>query len=155
VIGGGIAQLDDLLLHGPMAVTVLIAFVAARFVLGPASYAAQTPGGLFAPILLVGASLGALAGIGVHGMVPWLDSRIFMLAGMVAFFTATVRSPVTGLVLIVEMTGVTSVLVPMLVAACGAFAAATAVGSEPIYDALRSQKTRLEALDQVFSSAAR
>jgi CIC family chloride channel protein len=58
---------------------------------------------------------------------------------MVAFFTATVRAPVTGIALVVEMTGVSNLFMPLLTAACGAFVAASLIGSAPIYDALRTR----------------
>ena len=65
----------------------------------------------------------------------------FVIVGAAAFFTATVRAPITGLVLLVEMTGVSSLLVPMLATACGAFVGASLAGGRPIYDALREQST--------------
>ncbi|MGZ3447919.1 MAG: chloride channel protein, partial [Myxococcaceae bacterium] len=67
------------------------------------------------------------------------DATVFVIVGAATFFTATVRAPVTGLVLLVEMTGVSSLLVPMLAAACGAFVGASLAGSPPIYDALRER----------------
>ena len=67
------------------------------------------------------------------------------LAGMAAFFAATVRAPVTGLVLVVEMTATTEALIPMMAATAAAVLAAQVVGSPPIYDSLRA---RMPALSQ-------
>ena len=61
------------------------------------------------------------------------------LVGMAAFFGATVRAPVTGIVLVIEMTATTSVAVPMMAATAAAVLAANAVGSSPIYDSLRER----------------
>jgi CIC family chloride channel protein len=61
------------------------------------------------------------------------------LVGMAAFFGATVRAPVTGLVLVAEMTATTEVLVPMMAATAAAVLAAYVVGSPPIYDSLRAR----------------
>jgi chloride channel protein, CIC family len=61
------------------------------------------------------------------------------LVGMAAFFAATVRAPVTGMVLVVEMTATTEVLVPMMAATAAAVLAAYVVGSRPIYDSLRKR----------------
>ncbi|MCB1732240.1 MAG: chloride channel protein, partial [Halieaceae bacterium] len=58
---------------------------------------------------------------------------------MAAFFTATVRAPLTGLVLIVELTGVVNQLLPMLWACFAAMAVPTVFGSKPIYDTLKER----------------
>ncbi len=63
---------------------------------------------------------------------------------MTALFASVVRSPVTGIVLIVEMTATTSLLIPMLAASFAAVAVATAMGNEPIYDTLRRRMPGLD-----------
>lgn len=109
-----------------------------RFVLGVVSYAAATPGGLFAPMLVLGSQAGLVVGlIGVQlapGYAP--EPAALALIGMAAFFTATVRAPITGIVLATELTGETSVLPPMLGACAIAMLVAHAMRSEPIYDSL-------------------
>ena len=133
--------MQRLLLGETPPLGLLVAFCAFRFLLGPLSYASRAPGGLFAPLLLVGAASGAVTGRVLHAAVPLLapDPTAFVIVGAAAFFTATVRAPVTGLVLLVELTGVSSLLVPMLAAACGAFVGASLAGGTPIYDALRER----------------
>jgi CIC family chloride channel protein len=78
-----------------------------RFGLGPASYAAGTPGGLFAPMLVLGAQSGLVLGTLFCRWFPYLAERpaAFAVVGMAAFFTAVVRAPVTGIILFTEMTG--------------------------------------------------
>ena len=61
------------------------------------------------------------------------------IVGMGAFFGATVRAPVTGIVLVIEMTATTSVAVPMLAATAAAVLAAELLRSPPIYDSLRER----------------
>ena len=61
------------------------------------------------------------------------------LAGMAAFFGATVRAPLTGLLIVIEMTATTSVAVPMMIATAAAVVSANALGSAPIYDSLRER----------------
>jgi CIC family chloride channel protein len=140
VSGGGDTQLQQLLLSLP-TIGGLLLLIGARLIFGPISYAAGVPGGLFAPILLVGGALGALAGILLHGVVPWMvpDAESVVVVGTTAFFTATIRAPLTGIALVTEMTGVNGLLMPMLAAACGAFVAARLLGSKPIYDSLRER----------------
>jgi chloride channel protein, CIC family len=120
----------------------LLAIVALRFVLGPFAYAAGTPGGLFAPLLVLGAALGALSSelatvAGWPGEIP--PPQVLAVVGMAAMFTAVVRAPLTGIVLAVEMTGRADCALPMLAACLTASVAAGLVGSRPIYDVLRER----------------
>ncbi|OEJ30546.1 ClC family H(+)/Cl(-) exchange transporter [Streptomyces subrutilus] len=140
LLGGGGEQLNERVLGGGIpAVAVLAGYCVVRFVAGPLSYAAGAPGGLFAPLLALGAVWGAL----VHGLaLPLLpdggSSAVpFVIAGMAAMFSAAVRAPVTGIVLTVEITGSTTLLVPLLLACFAATLTADRMGSTPVYDSLR------------------
>src|SRR5207237_1176666 len=77
-----------------------------RAALGAVSYAAGTPGGLFAPLLVLGAQLGLIVGMLGRMAFPDLDiaPEGFAVVGMAAFFAGVVRAPVTGITLVVEMT---------------------------------------------------
>lgn len=109
-----------------------------RFALGIASYAASTPGGLFAPMLVLGADAGLIVGLIAKHVTPHATPSLAACAliGMAAFFTASVHAPITGLILATEMTGVTNQLPPMLGACAIAMLVAVALRSEPIYDRL-------------------
>ena len=61
------------------------------------------------------------------------------VVGMAAFFTAVVRAPLTGLILITEMTANTTLLLPMLAACLSASIVPPLLGSAPIYDTLRQR----------------
>jgi CIC family chloride channel protein len=71
----------------------------------------------------------------------------FAIIGMSTFFTAVVRAPFTGIVLIVEMTATTTQLMPMLAAAGTATLAATLLRGLPVYDTLRLRMLRREAAE--------
>ncbi|SAL81803.1 voltage-gated ClC-type chloride channel ClcB [Caballeronia terrestris] len=116
---------------------IVFAF-AVRFVLGPLSYAALTPGGLFAPLLVLGAQAGVVFGRVCADWFPALAAQPggFAVVAMAAFFTAVVRAPVTGIVLVTEMTGGFTLLLPMLVACFTAMVVPMMLGCEPIYDSL-------------------
>ena len=141
LIGGGdvLAQgmLSDISAH--LATTSLALIFVARLVLGPVCYAAGTPGGLFAPLLAVGATFGLLYVRVVDLWLPGvpLPPIAFAVVGMAALFTAVVRAPLTGMMLTIEMTGRADLALAMLFACLSAAVVATAVGSEPIYDSLR------------------
>ena len=113
-----------------------------RFELGAVSYATRTPGGLFAPMLVVGAQLGLLFGVACRLLLPGLGTPpvAFAVVGMAAFFTGVVRAPITGIVLITEMTAGSSLLLPMLGACFAAMLVPTLLRNEPIYDSLRERR---------------
>ena len=140
LIGGG----DDITQRVLAASTALgaipLAFVV-RFGLGAACYAARTPGGLFAPLLVLGAQLGLLFGALCQAAFPGLgiEPEAFAVVGMAAFFTGVVQAPVTGIVLVTEMTAAFTTLLPMLAACFAAMVAANLLRSVPIYDSLRER----------------
>jgi CIC family chloride channel protein len=140
LVGGG-EPLAQATLSGRVSVGLLpIAFLI-RFGLGAVSYAARTPGGLFAPMLVLGAQLGLLFGILSKQAIPGFDvaPQAFAVVGMAAFFTGVVRAPVTGMVLINEMTGCFTLLLPLLGACFMAMLVPTLLGNPPIYDSLHEQ----------------
>jgi CIC family chloride channel protein len=70
-----------------------------------------------------------------------LDPIAFALVGMAAFFTAVVRAPFTGILLIIEMSGSVSLVAPLIVASVAACLVASLMHGEPIYDSLRARMT--------------
>jgi CIC family chloride channel protein len=137
LVGGG-EPLAQSTLSGAVTIGVLPLVFLLRFGLGAVSYAARTPGGLFAPMLVLGAQLGFLFGALGRLAFPGLDMppEAFAVVGMAAFFTGVVRAPVTGIVLIIEMTGSVPMLLPMLGACFVAMLVPTLLGNPPIYDSL-------------------
>ena len=118
LVGGGEAITQHVLEGGDTLLVLSLGFLL-RFALGPVSYSAGTPGGLFAPLLTVGAQSGLIFGMICSYWFPGLAPHpmAFAIVGMAAFFTASVRGPVTGIALITEMTASFTLLLPM-VAAC-------------------------------------
>ena len=119
-----------------------------RFGLGPLSYAAGTPGGLFAPMLVLGAQIGVVFG---RLCVEWFPDAAasptaYAVVGMTAFFTAVVRAPLTGIALGTEMTASANLLLPMLAACFGAMVVTNLIGIPPIYDLLRERAERSTSL---------
>jgi CIC family chloride channel protein len=137
-VGGG-ESLAGRLLRSPASLGTLLGIGSLRFLLGGLSYAARTPGGLFAPMLALGALTGGLVGgIALH-LLPDLPVSPQSLAflGMAALFAAIVRSPATGIILVSEMAGTTGYMLPLMAACIGAECVAVALGSEPVYESLR------------------
>ena len=143
LVGSGDNLTQDALLgHG--SILAVLGVLVLRFVLGVVSYAAGTPGGLFAPMLVLGSHAGLLVALIVKYVAPGstVSPAAFALIGMAAFFTATVQAPVTGLILAVEMTGISNQLPPMLGACAVAMLVAIALRSAPIYDQLTQRIAR-------------
>jgi CIC family chloride channel protein len=141
LVGGGEVLIQSVL-DGGQSVAMLVLIFAARFVLGPLSYAPGLPGGLFAPLLVVGAAAGALFGHALEALLPVLTAptAAYAAVGMGALFVGVVRAPVTGIALIVEMTGATTLFIPLLTACAAAVAVPTALGDPAIYGALRQRE---------------
>jgi CIC family chloride channel protein len=138
LVGGG-DNLTQRALTGTQTPMVLALVLALRFGLGAVSYAAGTPGGLFAPMLVLGAQGGLLFADLCGGWLADVAAppTIFAVVGMAAFFTAVVRAPVTGIVLVIEMTACFTLLLPMLAACAAAMVVPTLLRNAPIYDSLR------------------
>ncbi|MGB7948766.1 MAG: H(+)/Cl(-) exchange transporter ClcA [Candidatus Binatia bacterium] len=140
LVGGGDA-ITQRVLSGAGTVTTVSAVFLVRFALGPLSYAAGTPGGLFAPILVLGAQSGFLF---ANFCSPWFpdltpSSTALAVVAMAAFFTAVVRAPLTGMILVIEMTGSFTLFLPMLGACFAAMLVPTLLRNAPIYDSLRKR----------------
>ncbi len=140
LVGSG-DSLAQSILSGKVPLHALGLVFVLRFLLGPWSYAAETPGGMFAPLLLVGTAFGALFGGVAHHFRPDLMATNveFAIVGMVALFAASVRAPLTGIVLSIEMTGRGDLTLGMLGAALGAMLVAMLLKSPPIYESLRER----------------
>ena len=140
LIGGG-GPLNENVLVGSYSLGTLLLIFIVRFFLGPLSYSLGTPGGLFAPLLVVGAVAGSLVASTLNSLMPTLDLSplAFAIVGMSTFFAAVVRAPLTGIILIIEMTATTSQVIPMLLAAGTAMIAAKLLNGPPIYDSLRER----------------
>ena len=150
LIGGGDAITQRTLANIETLQLIPIAFLV-RFLLGPISYAARTPGGLFAPLLTLGAQSGLLFGAACHFAFPVVDiepEAFAAVVGMAAFFTGVVRAPLTGIVLVTEMTASVTMLLPMLGACCVAMLVPTIMRNAPIYDSLREHTLRSERARQ-------
>ena len=140
LVGGG-DEITQRTLAGGATVTLIPLAFLLRFGLGTVSYAAATPGGLFAPLLVLGAQIGLFCGALCRAAFPDLgiEPEAFAVVGMAAFFTGVVQAPVTGIVLVIEMTAGFTMFLPMLGACFAAMLVPNLVHSAPIYQSLRER----------------
>lgn len=117
---------------------VLVLLLVLKYLFSMFSFSSGAPGGIFLPILVLGAYIGAIFGsvvVPALGMGHVLIYK-FIVISMAGFFAATVRSPITGIVLIAEMCGSTESLVAMIIVSLIAYVVPTILGNEPIYESL-------------------
>jgi CIC family chloride channel protein len=136
-VGGG-EGLVVATLNGETPWWALPPYFVLRFALTMASYGCGAPGGIFAPLLVLGSEIG----LGVGKLGHWLfpvamdHPETFAVVGMAAYFAGIVRAPLTAVMLIVEMTGDDALVLPLLVACLTAYGVADFLGDRPIYEAL-------------------
>ena len=149
-VGGGRYLVDEAL-AGRFGAVQILWLIPLRLVLTAASYGTGAAGGIFTPMLVIGALLGS--GVGQAGALVLpsglVDLPTCAVVGMAAFFAAVVRAPLTGIVLLVEMTGDYGMVLPLLVACLAAGGTADWLRDPPIYEALllRDLSRRKEAAE--------
>ncbi|MCZ4604367.1 chloride channel protein [Streptomyces sp. Lzd4kr] len=92
-------------------------------------------GGVFAPSLFVGAMLGAAYGAGVHHLLPGTAGSVgaYALVGMGAVFAGSARAPITAVVILFELTGEYSIILPLMLAIVLAAAVSRLLTRDTIY----------------------
>jgi CIC family chloride channel protein len=137
LIGGGYETIRIMLDHS-LSLQVLIIIFVGRMILTIFSYGIGVPGGIFAPMLVLGVAFGMLFGSVMQHYFPGLIPHpgIFAVAGMAGIFASTVRAPLTGIVLAVEMTSNYELILPLIVTTVTASVVTVLLGNEPIYTTL-------------------
>jgi chloride channel protein, CIC family len=140
-LGGGHRIAERLLLGEfatPDIVWFLLVLLIGKFALSMIAYASGLPGGIFAPLLVLGAIIGTLFGQISVVLFPHTSATpaAYAVIGMAALFTSIVRAPLTGIVLILEMTGNQEQLFALILACLISYLIAENARSAPVYDAL-------------------
>lgn len=137
VSGGGFAVIPNIM-AGQYGVGMLLLIFVLRMLLTLLCFGSGAPGGIFAPMLALGTALGGAYGLMLHGVFPdyALGIGTFAIAGMGALFAASVRAPLTGIVLVLEITGSYQLILPMIISCLGATLIAQFLGGQPLYSAI-------------------
>ena len=110
VIGGGYGWIQDAI-DGRLALSLLAALAIVKILAMSLTVASGGSGGVFAPSLFAGAMLGgALAAIGHQPAAP------FVVVGMAAVFAGAAHVPIATMMMVTEMTGSYTLLVPAALA---------------------------------------
>lgn len=137
VLCGGHSMVEFLMNEKP-DFSVMFTLLVAKFLFGAICFACGAPGGTLYPLCILGTYLGASFGmiaLNISGLPNELWQE-FAVIGMAGFFSATIKSPITGIVLVFELTGNMNNLLPLVTVALISFAVSDLLGSEPIYEAL-------------------
>lgn len=137
VLAGGHSMVELLeTSHPSVGFLLLLLFV--KFLFSAVSFGSGAPGGIFFPLLVLGSYIGAVYGdlsIQLFGLSDNLWSQ-FIILGMAGLFSSITRAPLTGIILITEMSGNMQRLLDIGVVCILAYATANLLGSKPIYDSL-------------------
>lgn len=137
VLGSGHSMIT-LLGTGNLLLPGMLVLLAVKFVFSMISFGSGAPGGIFFPLLVLGAYIGGAFGtiaVNLLGIDPQFVNN-FIIIAMAGYFTAIVRAPITGIVLITEMTGSFTHLLSLSVVAIVSEITAGLLNAHPIYESL-------------------
>jgi CIC family chloride channel protein len=141
VLGVGYDYVDRVL-GGDFPVKTVVMLGVLKIVATPLCYSSGNAGGIFGPSLFVGAMLGGAVGGAAHLLFPAVTANpgAYALVGMGAAFAGIVRTPMTSVIMIFEMTRDYSIIVPLMIANMISFVISRVLQPEPIYEALALQE---------------
>lgn len=148
-VGGGERLIPEMPV-GDLSLRALLLIAVVRFVGTMASYPVGVPAGIFSPMLTFGTTVGLIFGLLVEMAllhlpfgVPPLTGAAFAVAAMGGMFSSTIRAPLVGIVLVVELTGAFELILPLMVTCVTAHVVAQVLGGRPIYEVLFERSERL------------
>lgn len=139
-----------------LGIGMLIFFIVLKLLFTTLCYSTGFPGGIFLPLLVIGGLSGKLFALILiaFGMIGWSNVGVFIFLGMACAFVVVVRSPATGIILILEMTS-DFVLLPSMVIVVGlAYTISHVLKVDPVYDSLYEvlveKDSKTEVVDLVY-----
>jgi len=124
----------------PLKMVVLLAVI--KIISTPVCYSSGNAGGIFGPSLFIGAMLGGAVGSVAHQLFPTMTANpgAYALVGMGTAFAGIVRTPLTSVIMIFEMTRDYSIIVPLMISNLISFFISQQLQHEPVYEALALQE---------------
>ncbi|CEO09655.1 voltage-gated chloride channel family protein [[Clostridium] sordellii] len=137
LLGGGHGLIMSLG-KGSITLKMLLLFLLVKYLLTFVGFGSGIPGGIFFPLLVLGALIGNIFGIVAIGIfdIPSVYMFNFIILAMAANFAAIVKAPITGIILICEMTGSFEHLLSLAIVCVVAYITSDLLKSEPIYESL-------------------
>ena len=149
ITGGGHGLIESLSTT-ERGLTLILLLLAGKLLFTALCYGSGTSGGIFLPLLACGALAGLGWGkcLGFAHLTTAEQNLNFMILGMAAFFSAVVKAPVTGIILILEMSGNFNHLWSLVLVSLSAFVTADLIASRPIYAVLLERMLKPAPRDQ-------
>ena len=137
ILGGGNLLVDSLVVTDYTIGFLCLLFVG-KFLFTMICFGSGVPGGIFLPMLVLGAAGGAVLAklLVLAGLLPAMYYADIIVFGMAAYFSSVVKSPVTGSILILEMTGSFQHMLALLVVSLTAYVISDLTVGRPVYDEL-------------------
>nr|WP_272507444.1 ClC family H(+)/Cl(-) exchange transporter [Clostridium aestuarii] len=154
LLGGGHELIMELV-HAKFSIKVLLIFLIIKFFFTMISYGSGVPGGIFLPLLVIGALTGDIYGMALVKVFN-IDSQYimnFMILAMAGYLTAIVKAPITGSILITEMTGSFHHLLPLTIVSITAYVITDILKSEPIYESLLERFIKNKGKDEFIGDS--
>ena len=142
VLGGGHDLITGMAAKS-FTLRMLMILLAGKFIFSMLSFCSGAPGGIFFPLLVLGGLIGCIFGnlaAAWLGLPQELVLR-FMLLGMAGMFAAVVRAPLTGIILVLEMSASLTQLIGLALVAALAWLTADLLGSRPVYEQMLDNMT--------------
>ncbi len=140
VMGVGYDQVERIL-NGDVILKTVLILAALKIIATSVAYASGNAGGVFGPSLFIGSMVGAAVGAVAHLLFPASTAGpgAYALVGMGAAFAGIIRTPLTSVIMIFEVTRDYTIIVPLMIANLIAFYISQKLQKEPIYEALARQ----------------
>ena len=140
VMGVGYADVEKVL-NGDVALRLVALLAVLKIVATATCYASGNAGGIFGPSLFIGAMIGASVGGVAHTVLPAYTAGpgAYALVGMGTAFAGIIRTPLTSVIMIFELTRDYTIIVPLMISNLIAFFISYKLQREPIYEALAYQ----------------
>jgi CIC family chloride channel protein len=141
VLGVGYDYVDRVL-TGDFPWKIVAVLAVMKIIATPVCYSSGNAGGIFGPSLFIGAMVGGTVGYAAHTVLPNLTANpgAYALVGMGTAFAGIVRTPLTSVIMIFEMTRDYSIIVPLMISNLISFFISQQLQHEPIYEALALQE---------------
>jgi CIC family chloride channel protein len=140
VLGVGYDQVDRAL-SSDLALGVLVLLAVLKIIATSVCYASGNAGGIFGPSMFIGAMIGGAVGQVAHAIFPATTAGpgAYALVGMGTAFAGIIRTPLTSVIMIFEVTRNYTIIVPLMISNLIAFYISQRLQREPIYVALARQ----------------
>ena len=138
LLGNGFDLIEQLTTGSHMMLVTILFLLIGRFIFSAVSFGPGSPGGIFFPLLVIGGFIGGAFSTACTDIFGITDAYInnFILIAMAGYFAAIVRAPLTGIILLFEMSGTLNNMLSLTIVSVVAYIVATLLGSKPIYESL-------------------